>query len=128
MTMWRKTVRLVVMFALVLLIAPLAAHAQPSTQVYRMGWVRARTASDGASESAVFTQRLRELGYTEGQNLVIEVRFADNQAERIPALVAEMVRLQVDCLVVGGIGPIRIAKQATSTIPIVMFNASNDPV
>ena len=103
-------------------------HAQPATKVYRIGSVRGQTASAGASESAAFTQRLRELGYTEGQNLVIEWRFADGQAERIPALVAELVRLQVDCLVVGGTEATRVAKQATRTIPIVMLNASEDPV
>ena len=126
--MRRKTVRLVVMLALVLLTAPLAAHAQPSAKVYRIGVVRVATASASASESEAFTQRLRELGYTEGQNLVIEARFAHGQAERFPALVAELVRLQVDCLVVGGTEATRVAKQATSTIPIVMINASDDPV
>jgi putative ABC transport system substrate-binding protein len=126
--MRRKTVRLVVMLALVLLTAPLAAHAQPATKVYRIGVVRVATASASTSESEAFTQRLRELGYTEGQNLVIEARFAHGQAERFPALVAELVRLQVDCLVVGGTEATRVAKQATSTIPIVMINASDDPV
>ena len=126
--MRRKTVRLVVMLAFILLTAPRAAHAQPATKVYRIGSVRGQTASAGASESAAFTQRLREPGYTEGQNLVIEWRFADGQAERIPALVAELVRLQVDCLVVGGTEATRVAKQATRTIPIVMLNASEDPV
>ena len=123
-----KTVRLVVMLALVLLTAPLTAYAQPATKVYRIGIVRNNTASANASEWEAFTQRLRELGYTEGQNLVIEWRFADGHAERIPALVAELVRLQVDCLVVGGTEATRVAKQATSTIPIVMINANTDPV
>jgi putative ABC transport system substrate-binding protein len=126
--MGRKTVRLVVMLALVLFTAPLAAHAQPATKVYRIGFVRPSTASANAAENEAFIQRLRELGYTAGQNLVIEARFANGQAERVPALVAEVVRLQVDCLVVGGIDTVRIAKQATSTIPIVMLNASDDPV
>ena len=103
--------------------APLAAHAQPATKVYRIGYVRPTTASATASWDEAFTQRLRELGYTEGQNLIIEARFADGQAERLPALVAELVRLQVDCLAVGGADPTRAAKQATSTIPIVMRNA-----
>jgi putative ABC transport system substrate-binding protein len=128
MTMRRKTVRLVGILALVLLTTPLVAHAQAPTKVYRIGYGRPDTASATASETAAFTQRLRELGYTEGQNLVIEARFAQSQAERLPALVAEVVQLQVDCLVVGGIGTTRIAKQATSTIPIVMINANEDPV
>src|SRR5262245_9580413 len=128
MTMRLKTVRRVVMLALVLLTAPLAAHAQLATKVYRIGIVRPSTASATASSSEAFTQRLWELGYMEGQNLVIEARFADGQLERLPVLVAELVRLQVDCLVVGGTDTTRIAKQATSTIPIVMLNASDDPV
>ena len=126
--MRRKTMRLVVMLAFVLLTVPLAAHAQPATKVYRIGSVRGQTASASASESTAFTQRLRELGYTEGQNLVIEWRFADGQAERIPALVAELIQLQVDCLVVSGTGAVQAAKQATGTIPIVMLNAGDDPV
>ena len=123
-----QTVRLVVILALVFLIASLAAHAQPATKMYRIGFVRLTTASANASENEAFTQRLRELGYTEGQNLVIEARFANGQAERLPALVAELVQLQVDCLVVAGTVTTHTAKQATSTIPIVMINASDDPV
>ena len=124
--MRRKIVRLVVVLALVLLTAPLAAHTQPATQVYRIGWVGGGFGADATNEA--FTQRLRELGYTEGQNLVIERRFAQGKLERYPALLAEVVQLQVDCLVVGGIAATRAAKQATSTIPIVMMNASDDPV
>jgi putative ABC transport system substrate-binding protein len=126
--MRRKTVRLVVMLAFVLLIAPFAVYTQPATQVYRIGLVRLTTASANASENEAFVQRLRELGYTEGQNLVIEARFANGQLERIPALVAELVQRQIDCLVVAGTVTTHAAKQATSTIPIVMINASNDPV
>ena len=124
--MWLKTVRLVVMLALVILTAPLAAHAQPSTKVYRIGYVAPTLGYESQEEA--FKQRLRELGYTKGQNLVIEARFAQSQPERVPALVAEVVRLQVDCLVVGGNAGARAAKQATSTIPIVMSNVGYDPV
>jgi putative ABC transport system substrate-binding protein len=118
--MRRKTIRLVVMLALVLLTAPLVAYAQPSTKVYRIGYLRGGTGY-GAEDEA-FKQRHRELGYTEGQNLVIEARFAQGEVERYPAFAAELVQLQVDCLVVGGIPAIRAAKRATSTIPIVMIN------
>jgi putative tryptophan/tyrosine transport system substrate-binding protein len=128
MTMQRKTVRLVVMLALVLLTVPRAAHAQPATKVYRIGYVRPGTASATASWDEAFKQRLQELGYTEGQNLVIEARYAQAELARQPALVAELVQLQVDCLAVGGVDLARIAKQATLTIPIVMLNASDDPV
>jgi len=126
--MQRKTVRLIVILALVLLSAPRADHAQPATKVYRIGVVRPATASANASDNQAFTQRLQELGYTEGQNLVIEARFANGQLERVPALVTELVQLQVDCLVVAGTVTAHAAKQATSAIPIVMINASEDPV
>ena len=124
--MRRKTVRLVVRLALVLLTAPLAAHAQPSAKVYRIGYLS--NLSEYGSQGEAFTRRLWELGYTEGQHLVIEARFAQSTLERLPALAAELVRLQVDCLVANGISATRAAKQATSTIPIVMLNVSDDPV
>jgi len=112
------------MLALFLLTAPLAGHAQPSTKVYRLGYLRGGIGYDAEDEA--FKQRLRELGYTEGQNLVIEARFAQGERERYPAFAAELVRRKVDCLVVGGIPAIRAAKQATSTIPIVMINVGGD--
>jgi putative ABC transport system substrate-binding protein len=124
MTVRRKTMRLVGMLALVLLTAPLIAYAQPATKVYRLGYLRGGTGY-GAEDEA-FKQRLRKLDYTEGQNLVIEARFAQGDLERYPAFATELVQLQVDCLVVGGIPAIRAAKQATSTIPIVMINVGGD--
>jgi putative tryptophan/tyrosine transport system substrate-binding protein len=119
-----NAVRLVVVLALVLLTALLAAHAQPSTKMYRIGYLRGGR-GDNAEDQA-FKQRLRELGYTEGQNLVIEVRSGGGDAERYPALATELVQRKVDCLVVGGIPAIRAAQQATSTIPIVMINVGGD--
>jgi ABC-type uncharacterized transport system substrate-binding protein len=123
-----SAIGLMLTLALVILTASLSAAAQQGTKVHRIGYVRPGTASATASSNEAFTQHLRELGYTEGQNLVIEARFADGQSERLPALVAELVQLQVDCLVVGSIPATHAAKQATSTIPIVMINASDDPV
>jgi hypothetical protein len=70
------------MLALVLLITPLTAHAQPATKVYRIGYVRPNTAAATASWDEAFTQRLQELGYTAGQNLVIEARYADLRVEQ----------------------------------------------
>jgi putative ABC transport system substrate-binding protein len=74
-----------------------------------------------------FRQRLRELGYVEGKNLVIEYRYAEGKLERLPDLAAELVRLKVDVIVTSGIPPSSVAKKATATIPIV-FAASSDPV
>jgi putative ABC transport system substrate-binding protein len=126
--MRRQTVRLAVILAFVLLTAPLAAKAQAPTKVYRIGYIRGGTSSASASEDEAFKQRLRELGYTAGQNLVIEARFVPSPFERLPAVVAELVQLPVDCLVVGGADIIHAAKQATSTIPIVMISTNTDPV
>jgi putative ABC transport system substrate-binding protein len=71
---------------------------------------------------------LRELGYSEGQNLIIEWRFTKGNAEQTPVFAAELVKLKVDCIVAVGVGPAHAAKQATLTIPIVMGNADDDPV
>ena len=67
-----------------------------------------------------FWQGLHDLGYVEGQNLVMEYRYAEGKAERLPALAAELVRLPVDVIVAGGTAAIRAAQHATRTIPIVM--------
>jgi putative tryptophan/tyrosine transport system substrate-binding protein len=79
------------------------------------------------SRREAFRQGLRELGYVEGKNIVIEWRYAEGKADRLPGLAAELVRLKVDIIVTTGPGPTRSAKTATSTIPIVMTN-DPDPV
>ena len=75
----------------------------------------------------IFRHGLRDLGYVEGRDITLETRFADEQADRLPALAAELVRLQVDVLVTDGEAGIRAAQHATATIPIVMVSAG-DPV
>src|SRR5712692_10674065 len=102
---------------LVLLSVPLVADAQQAGRVYRIGYLRYL----GCAEPAFFTelrQGLRELGYAEGHNLVIECRAAPGKAERIPDLAAELVRLNVDVLVADATPAALAAKQATRTIPI----------
>ena len=74
-----------------------------------------------------FLQGLQDLGYTDGQNIAIEYRWAEGHEERLPALAAELVQLNVDIILAGGSPAVRAAKDATSTIPIVI-GASNDPV
>jgi putative tryptophan/tyrosine transport system substrate-binding protein len=121
-----RTVGIIVTIALSLLWASLAAHAQPSAQVPRIGFLRPSLASPCRTDASA--QGLRELGYVEGHNIVIEWRCADGTPERQRALAVELVRLQVDVLVPsGGNLAIRAAQQATRTIPIVMVGAS-DPV
>jgi putative tryptophan/tyrosine transport system substrate-binding protein len=105
------------------LIAPLAAGAQQPGKVARIG--RLEQGSSGTDEA--FRQGLRELGYVDGQNVVIEYRYADGRAERLPDLAAELVSLRVDVIVSGGTLAPLAAKQATSTIPIVLA-AAGDPV
>ena len=122
--MRRKTVRLVVMLTLVLLTAPLAAHAQPPAKMPRIGYLALRAL---AAEDEAFKQGLRDLGWIEGQNIAIEYRWAAGQMERLPALAEELVRLQVDCIVVRSTPVVQAARDATQSIPIVMVLAA-DPV
>jgi ABC-type uncharacterized transport system substrate-binding protein len=104
------------------------AEAQQPTKVPRIGFLDSSTASGNAVLLNSFRQELNKLGWMEGKNLVIEYRFGENKgAERIGALASELVRLPVDLIVASGAGPTVAAKNATTTIPIVMANAS-DPV
>src|SRR5712691_1313273 len=102
-----------------LCVAPLAPEAQPPTHVHRIG-VLAGTTREQDPFVGAFLEGMRALGYVEGQNLVMEYRGAEGQYERFPALAAELVRLQVDVLMMGATPAALAAKQATSTIPIVM--------
>jgi len=120
-----RTIGLISTFALGLLAGPLPAGAHHTGKVYRIGYLK--NGGIGPNEEA-FREALRELGYVEGQNIVIEWRPAKGKLERLPELAAELVRLKVDCIVAVGLGPTGIAKRATTTIPIVMGNASGDPV
>jgi putative ABC transport system substrate-binding protein len=109
-----------------LLAAPLAADAQQEGKVYRIGYLRYLA----CAEPAFFTdlrRGLRELGYAEGHNLVIECRAAPGRADKIPDHAAELVRLNVDVIVAEGTISALAAKQATRTVPIVMVNIG-DPV
>jgi ABC-type uncharacterized transport system substrate-binding protein len=119
------TVRLVAMLALAVLVAPLAAEAQKPVKVQRIGLLMAHPAAPIPWVEALY-QGLRDLGYVEGQNLIIERRYAEGHDERLPALAAELVQLKVEVLVALGPSPARAAHHATRTIPIVMGN--HDPV
>jgi putative ABC transport system substrate-binding protein len=110
-----------------LLVAPLAAGAQPATKIARIAILDTIPMTGRAQLWDVFRQGLRELGYVEGRNLAIESRSADGKAERLPALAAELVRGQPDLIVTAGAPAAMAAKQATTTIPIVMASVG-DPV
>ena len=122
------TVGLVSTFALAILLAPLASDAQQATKVHRIGRLMASSLPSGPDPWLEnFWQGLRDLGYVEGQNLIIEHRYAEGSEERLRDLAAELVRLQVEVIVAGGSAATRAAQQATRTIPIVMAS-SGDPI
>jgi len=105
----------------------LPAAAQQPTKVPRIGYLTGASLSSMSARIESFRQGLRELGYAEGKNIVIEWRAAEEKLDRLPALAAELVRLKVDIIVTAGSSPTRAAKQATNTIPIVMAQ-DPDPV
>ena len=102
------------------------AHAQPS-KVVRIGFLGPTSAASNAGRMEALREGLRDLGYLEGKNLVIESRWAEGKFDRLPELAAELVRLNVDVILTAGTPGIRAAKNATTTIPVVMVT-SGDPV
>jgi putative ABC transport system substrate-binding protein len=106
---------------------PLAAEAQQAERVYRIG-VLSLTTFDGTTLATAMTEGLARRGYVVGRNIVIEDKFADGKVDRLPALAAELVRLKVDLIVAGAAVAIRAARDATTTIPIVMAFSGEDPV
>ena len=114
-------------FVTVILASVLFAHAQQPKKVPRIGYLTGASLDRQSARIEAFRQGLRELGYVEGKNIVIEYRFAEGKLDRLPALAAELVRLKVDVIVTGGGGHTRAAKDATNTIPIVMAQ-DTDPV
>ncbi len=105
----------------------LPAQAQQPARIHRIGILSPVSGSVFSARVEAFRQRLRELGYVEGKNIVIEYRYAEGKSERLPDLVAELVRLKVDIIVTIGPGATLAAKKASGTIPIVFAGAS-DPV
>jgi putative ABC transport system substrate-binding protein len=104
-----------------------AASAQLTAKVYRIGFLGIANASSWAPYIAALRQGLRELGYEDGKNLVIEYRWAEEDFDRLPKLASDLVSLKVDLIVTHGAPGCRAAKQATTTIPVVMA-AVGDPV
>jgi putative ABC transport system substrate-binding protein len=111
--------------ALAALAAPLAAEAQPAEKVWRIGYLSAATVEFDKTWVASFRQGMRELGYIEGQNVVIDERHADGQPERLPEMAADMLRRNVDIIVVYGAWI--VAKKLPTTVPIV-FTVAPNPV
>jgi len=106
---------------------PLAVRAQPMAKVWHVGMLETTAATLNATNLDAFKQALRQLGYIEGQNLIVEYRSGDGHIERFPQLAAELVRLNVDIIITRGTPAALAAKKATATIPIVMA-AIGEPV
>ncbi len=115
-----RSITILVTLALAVLGAPLASDAQQPPKVHRIGFLGAASSSGYASLVEAFRQGLRDLGYVEGKNIVIEYRWAEGKYDRLPTLAAELVRLNVEVIVTHGTPGTLAAKQATKTIPIVM--------
>src|SRR5215831_16455699 len=124
-TMSRKLV--CVALVALLLTFSIPVEAQQPVKIPRIGYLAANSFSAFSSRIEAFQQGLRDLGYVEGKTIVIEWRSAEGKLDRLPALAAELVRLNVDVIVTGGLGATGPAKKATTTIPIVMTRDS-DPV
>jgi ABC-type uncharacterized transport system substrate-binding protein len=113
--------------SLLFLVTGTFAEAQQPGKVPRIGVLVSASASASVSRIHAFQQGLRELGYIEGKNIIVEYRYAEGMPDRLPELVAELVRLKVDVLVTDTSRAIDAAKNATKTIPVV-FTAPTDPV
>ena len=113
--------------AFMLVMAGVAVEAQQPTKIPRIGRLGIASQSAELARIEAFRSGLRDLGYVEGKNIVVEWRFADGKLDRLPVQAAELVRLKLEIIVSAGSTPTRASRAATSTIPIVMSN-DNDPV
>ena len=111
--------------ALPFILGPLAAAAQPAQKIYRIGWLQ--PAPLAAAWSDGFKQGLRELGYVEGKNILIEYRWGDGRFDRLPDLAAELLRLNVDVMVSGNTTALLVLKRMGTSVPVVMLGPG-DPV
>ena len=118
---------LIWLLATVLLIPAAPADAQQPAKIPRIGFLIASASSANSDRIAAFRQGLRELGYVEGKTIIVDYRYADGKLDRLPGLAAELMGLNVEVILTGGPADTRAAKNATSTIPIVM-TFDNDPV
>jgi putative ABC transport system substrate-binding protein len=112
---------LAVVLAFVLLAVPLAGRAQQAGKVYRIGWISGLSSRSAPHLSVAMIQALRDLGWVEGRNLIIDYGYAEGRFDRLPALVAGLLRAKPDVILALGDQPIKAAKEATATVPIVMI-------
>jgi len=102
-----------------------SADAQQPVKLYRIGYLDSGSASGSTHLLEAFRQGLRDLGYVEGKNILMESRYAELKSERLPDLAAELVRLKVDVILVRATGEALAVKETTNTIPIIMLNVGN---
>ena len=114
-------------FPLAFLAVPVAATAQPSVRIPRIGLLSGSSPASNAARYGAFRQGLRELGYVEGENILIEERWGEGHADRLPAFLADLVRLKVDVIISAGPTVTRAVKRANITTPVVM-GFDDDPV
>ena len=125
----RLSVVSVILRATLLAVCFSAESQQQPNKIPRIGYFSAFDKASEATRAEGVRLALREFGYIEGQNIAIEYRYAETKRERYPDLAADLVRLNVDVIVLaGGLLPIQAAKNATKTIPIVMVGIGADPV
>ena len=122
---WRRTFLLATGVCLVDTVRPRASHAQTAARPHKVGILALNSASGNAADVKAFRERMVQLGYVEGRNLVLESRFANGRSEALPALAADLVRLQMDVIVTITTPAAQAAKAATATIPIVMAGSAN---
>ena len=126
--MRRRSAICIAAVALGLFVAPCTATAAPATKAFRIGWLGQGSPAPSNRDAGDFEQGLRDVGYTKGQNVVIEYRYADGNVERLALLATELVRLPVDVIVTSGEQAAFAAKRATRDIPIVATDLGLDPV
>src|SRR5215510_3629763 len=123
--MWYSAVGCMVTLTLSLLAAPITAETQPPAKIWRIGFLSPGWFALHTRNREAFVQGLYELGWMEGHNITIEYRYTEGSYERLPALAAELVQLKVDVIFAPSAPAIQAAKQATTTIPIVMDTLGN---
>jgi putative tryptophan/tyrosine transport system substrate-binding protein len=124
----KKIVLLSILGVVLQLTVGVTAQAQQQAKTFKVGWLESATTDRGSRLGEIFLRRLAELGFVEGKNIAFEYRSADNKLDRLPALVDELVRLNVDVLLTSATPATIAAKNATKTIPIVFIQLALDPV
>src|SRR5262245_53687578 len=120
----KKKITVLALCAMLLALRP-PANAQQPSKIFRIAFLAPTSPADFSNPVEAYRQGLRDLGYVEGKNILIEYRYAERKLDRLPELAAELVRLKVDAFVVGGAAAATAAKQASGTIPIVVGAAGD---